>query len=509
MSTTTRTDRTATEDRDAHAWGGLDDATARGLLEQALAAATGAGVTFADVRLVEAEEERLYTDLRGELDERREHNAGLGVRVLRDGVWGFASAPLDGPGTAQAVGRRAVAVATAAAGTAPVALAPREPTSGTWAVPVDVDPFAVSAGERHDLLQRVVRAASAPGLVRSVTAGLNAKRQHKHFADSEGSRQAQHLVETGAMLLAVAADERGAQRRSFPNSFHGNTAAAGWEYVLGLGLEDEATRVGEEAVALLGAPQAPGGTADVVIGPAQLALQIHESVGHALELDRILGDETNFAGRSWVQAEDIGMLRYGSPAMTVVADPTVPGTRGSFAFDDEGTPASRHVLVENGVLRDVLSSRDAVARSGSSAGSRSSTGAARADGWAWLPVCFATNVYLEPGEGSLDELLDRMGDGYYADDNRTWSIDDRRMAFQFGTEAAWEVKNGKRGRLLRGFSYGGLTPRFWGSLEAVAGPEEFKAYGMPCGKGEPKQWGFLGHGASPSLFRGISTGVAR
>ncbi|GAA3560556.1 TldD/PmbA family protein [Microlunatus spumicola] len=500
MSTTTERVTSA----DAHAWGGLDGTTARAVLEEALAAATGEGVTFADVRLVEAEEERLYTDLRGELDERREHNAGLGVRVLRDGVWGFASASLDGPGTAQAVARRAVAAAAAAAGTAPVALAPREPTSGTWSVPVDVDPFEVSAGERHDLLQRIVRAASAPGLVRSVTAGLNAKRQHKHYADSEGSRQAQHLVETGAMLLAVAADERGAQRRSFPNSFHGNTAAAGWEYVLGLGLEDEATRVGEEAVALLGAPQAPGGTADVVIGPAQLALQIHESVGHALELDRILGDETNFAGRSWVQPDDIGTLRYGSPAMNVVADPTVPGTRGSFAFDDEGTPATRHALIENGVLRDVLSSRDAVARHGGE-----TTGAARADGWAWLPVCFATNVYLEPGEGSLDELLDRMGDGYYADDNRTWSIDDRRMAFQFGTEAAWEVKNGKRGRLLRGFSYGGLTPQFWGSLEAVAGPEEFRAYGMPCGKGEPKQWGFLGHGASPSLFRGISTGVAR
>ncbi|MGI3782193.1 MAG: TldD/PmbA family protein [Janthinobacterium lividum] len=485
-----------------HGWGGLDDVTALALLEEALAAATGPGVDFADVRLVEAEEERLYTDSHGDLDERREHNAGIGVRVLRDGAWGFASAPLDGAGSAAAVARRAVAVAGASTGLAPVVLPARQPSSGTWSVSVGRDPFDVPATERHALLQQVAAAAAAPAQVRSVTAGLNAKRQHKHYADSEGSRQHQHLVETGAMLLAVAADGSGAQRRSFPNSFHGNTAAGGWEYVLGLGLEREAARVGEEAVALLSAPRAPSGTADLVIGPAQLALQIHESVGHALELDRILGDETNFAGRSWVQPGDIGTLRYASPAVTVVADPTVPGTRGSFAWDDEGTPATRRPLIEEGVLRQVLSSRDSAARYGSEP-----TGAARADGWGYLPVCFATNVYLEPGQGSLDELLDRMGDGYLIDDNRSWSIDDRRMAFQFGTEAAWEVRGGRRGRLLQGFSYGGLTPQFWGSVEAVAGPEEFRAYGMPCGKGEPKQWGFLGHGAAPTLFRDIAIGV--
>ena len=225
-------------------------------------------------------------------------------------------------------------------------------------------------------------AAAAPALVRSVTAGLNAKRQHKHYADSEGSRQPQHLVETGAMLLAVAADERGAQRRSFPNSFHGNTAAAGWEYVLGLGLEDEATRVGEEAVALLGAPQAPGGTADVVIGPAQMALQIHESVGHALELDRILGDETNYAGRSWVQPDDIGTLRYGSPAMTIAADPTDARHPRQLRLRRRGhARLAGTLLIEDGVLRDVLSSRDAVARHGAEAAG-SWPGAARSDGWA-------------------------------------------------------------------------------------------------------------------------------
>ncbi|GIL34219.1 TldD/PmbA family protein [Phycicoccus sp. DTK01] len=491
----------------AHAWGDLaDDARACGLLDEAIAATDVGGVTFADARLVEAEELRLYTSRAGGLDERHEHTAGIGVRVLVDGAWGFAAVALAGPGSSDRAPReaaeQAVRSALAGAGLARTELPPREPSSGRWEVPVEIDPFAVPDEERHALLQEVVRAASSPQAVRAVTAGLNAKRQHRHYADSEGSRQHQHLVESGAVLQATAADESGVQRRSYPNSFHGNTAAGGWEYVLGLSLPTEAARVGEEAMQLLTAPQAPSGTADLVIGPAQMALQIHESVGHAIELDRILGDETNFAGASWVRPSDVGSLRYGSPAVTIVSDPTAPGTRGTFAWDDEGTPAVRRTLIEDGVLREALSSRESAARAG-----RTTSGAARSDGWSYLPVPFATNVYLEPGRGSLRELLERMGDGYYVDDNRSWSIDDRRMAFQFGTEVAWEVRGGRRCRLMRGFSYGGMTPQFWGSVEAVAGPDEFRAFGMPCGKGEPKQWGFLGHGSSPTLVRGVRIGV--
>jgi TldD protein len=305
------------------------------------------------------------------------------------------------------------------------------------------------------------------------------------------------------MAQVVAAGDGTAQRRSYPNSFHGNTGAAGWEYVKSLDLIAHADRIGREAVALLTAPMAPAGRADLVIGPAQMALQIHESVGHALELDRMLGDEANFAGISWVRPEDVGSLRYGSDAVTIVADPTQPGTRGTFGWDDEGTPASRTVLIDRGIVREALSNRDAAARAG-----RTTSGCARADGWGYLPVPFATNVFLQPGEGDLDSLLERLGDGYLTDDNRSWSIDERRWNFQFGTEAAWEIRKGRRGRLLRGFSYGGITPQFWGSVEAVAGPAEYRAFGMPCGKGEPKQWGFLGHGAAPTLIRDIAIGVA-
>ena len=299
------------------------------------------------------------------------------------------------------------------------------------------------------------------------------------------------------MMVATASNGVDLQRRSYPNSFHGNTGGAGWEFVLGLDMP------GNAATALLTAAVAPAGTADLVIGAQQVSLQIHESCGHALELDRMLGDEQNFAGTSFLRPTDVGHYRYGSPAVTITSDPTVPGTRGTFAFDDEGTPASRTVLIDQGIVRNTLSSRDSAARAGLPV-----TGAARSDGWAYLPVCFSTHVHLEPGSGSLDELLERLGNGYYLEDNRSWSIDNQRLNFQFGTEVAYEVRGGRRGRLLKNFSYGGVTPRFWGAVEAVAGPGEVRNYGYPCGKGEPKQWGFLSHGAAPMLVRQQRIGVA-
>ncbi|WP_433087663.1 TldD/PmbA family protein [Dactylosporangium sp. CA-052675] len=488
-----------------HDWGTLaEDGTAARILDSALAAVSGR-VQFADARLIEAEELRSYVQKGSDPDERIEQNIGIGVRVLVDGQWGFAARPLAEESDAAAAAAQAHRVAVALAGSGkPVDLPPREPAGGRYETVVEQDPFAVSSAQRQELLAAWLAAATAPAEVAAAQAGINAKRQHRHYADTEGSRQHQHFTETGAMLMVTASGHGDVQRRSYPNSFHGNTAAGGWEYLASLRMLDNAARVGEEAVALLTAPVAPAGRADVVIGAQQVSLQIHESCGHALELDRMLGDEANYAGTSFIKPGDVGSLRYGSPAVTITSDPTVPGTRGSFAFDDEGTPARASHLIEAGIVRNTLSNRDSAGRAGLAL-----TGAARSDGWAYLPVCFATHVFLQPGDGGrLDELLARMGDGYYIDDNRSWSIDNQRLNFQFGTEVAYEVKGGRRGRLLKNFSYGGVTPRFWGSVEAVAGPSEFRAFGYPCGKGEPKQWGFLSHGAAPMLVRDLQIGVA-
>jgi TldD protein len=302
----------------AHLWGDLaDDEAAAALLDSAMSTIDNR-VDYGDARLVEAEELRLYHQLGRDPDERLEKSIGIGVRVLVDGSWGFAAAPLSDAEVPARTAARAIAVARAGVGAGPrVAFPSRPAANGRYQTEVGRDPFAITTAERDTLLAEAIEAAAASRGVSSVTAGVNAKRQHRHFASTEGSLQHQHLIETGGGLTAIAANAHEVQRRSYPNSFHGNTGGSGWEFVLGLDLVGNGGRVGEEAVALLFAPMALAGVNDLVIGAQQVSLQIHESSGHALELDRILGDERNFAGTSFIQAGDVGTLRYGSPAVSI------------------------------------------------------------------------------------------------------------------------------------------------------------------------------------------------
>ena len=241
----------------------------------------------------------------------------------------------------------------------------------------------------------------------------------------------------------------------------------------------------------------------VVIGSEQMALQVHESVGHPTELDRVYGTEAAYAGTSFLKTVDLGGLRYGSAFMNITADATTPGGLGTFAFDDEGVAARREPIVREGVLSGFLTSRETAALLGHGAG-----GSMRADGWARMPLVRMTNLHLEPGEGSLEDLLGDVDDGVYLHTNRSWSIDDKRLNFQFGTQIAWEIKNGKLGRMLRDATYTGVTPVFWGSMDAVAGPEEWVLHGLTnCGKGQPGQHAHVSHGASPARFRNVQIGV--
>jgi TldD protein len=264
-------------------------------------------------------------------------------------------------------------------------------------------------------------------------------------------------------------------------------------------------RVAAEAVQLLRAPPLPERVTTVILDGQQLALQVHESVGHPLELDRILGMEAAYAGTSFVGPEDLGRLRYGSPLMSVTADATTPGGLGTFAFDDEGVPAQRSPLVTDGVVAGFLTSRETAAEVGAGSG-----GAMRADGWGSMPLIRMTNVHLEPGQGSLDDLVADTPDGLLLSVNRSWSIDDRRVNFQFGVEAAWEIKGGRLGRLYRNATYDGRTTEFWSSLDAVSGPESWVVWGVPnCGKGQPFQNARVGHGVAPARFHQVHVGVGR
>ena len=332
---------------------------------------------------------------------------------------------------------------------------------------------------------------------------MRAQRERRAFASSEGADLLQEFCECGGGISALAVADGKVQVRSYPSSHGGSSAQAGWEYVESLGLEREAPRVAEEAVALLSAPACPAGVTTIVIDSEQMQLQVHESVGHPTELDRVFGTEAAYAGTSFLKPDDLGSLRYGSELMNVTADATTPRGLGSFAFDDEGVAGTREAVVEAGVLSSFLSSRQTASELGHGRG-----GSMRADGWSRMPLVRMTNLHLETGEGTLEDLLAEVDEGIFLSTNKSWSIDDKRLNFQFGTEIAWEVKRGRLGKMLRDATYTGVTPVFWGSLDAVAGPEEWRMHGLTnCGKGQPGQHAHVSHGASPARFRDVQVGV--
>jgi TldD protein len=371
-----------------------------------------------------------------------------------------------------------------------------------YVTPFEEDPAAVSLSEKADLLVRVTNEMAGVKGVMVATGTLVFWDTEKWFVSSQGHRISQRIVESGGGMDATAVGETETQRRSYPQSF-GQFETGGYEIVRGFDLGAHAGRVAEEAVALLSADECPAGTTDLILEGSQLALQIHESVGHAIELDRILGWEAAFAGTSFLDLKQLGSLRYGSPLMNITADATIPRALSTFGYDDEGTPAQAVDIVREGVWVGVLSGRDSAHIAGLSPG-----GMVRADGFDRLPMVRMTNVGLKPGDSSLEEIVADTDDGIYMATNRSWSIDDKRLNFQFGTEIAWEVKQGKLGRMLRNPTYTGITPQFWGTLDRLAGGDEWKPWGTPnCGKGQPMQVGHTGHPAAPGRFRGVRVGV--
>ncbi len=381
------------------------------------------------------------------------------------------------------------------------ALASVEPAQGEYRTPVERDPFEIPLADKVAHCLRAEEALAHED-VKVTSAFVRAQREKRVFVSSEGAATDQEFVECGGGIDAMASRDGITQIRSHPSAHGGSSAQAGWEYVESLAFEREAPRVGEQAAALLRADPCPSQVTTLVIDAEQMELQVHESVGHPTELDRIYGTEAAYAGTSFLKPGDLGSLRYGSEHMNVTADPTTPGGLGSFAFDDEGVPAQRVPVVSQGVLRGFLDSRETAARIGNGSG-----GSMRADGWSRMPLVRMTNLHLEPGEGSLEELISEVDDGLFLQTNKSWSIDDKRLNFQFGTQVAWEIKDGKLGRMLRDATYTGQTPVFWGTLDAVAGRDEWLLHGLTnCGKGQPGQHAHVSHGTAPARFRNVQVG---
>lgn len=478
------------------------------LSDLALDVARSAGAGYADIRIVERTTESL-TVKNGNLAEASSNrSAGFGIRVLVDGGWGFAGSSQVERGEVERTAREAVAIARASglARREPIVLDDSPAAVAVYRTPYREDPFEVSLDEK---LRVMFEADAVMGRVKGITlrtTNMQFGREHKTFASTEGARIEQEIVDSGAGIEAMAFNDQEVQRRSYPQSASGQHVTAGFEAVRDLHLADNAERIAEEAVALLDAPQCPSGKMTLIIDSPQLALQVHESCGHPIELDRVLGMEASFAGTSFLTLDKLDHLQYGSEIVNIDADATAPGGLGTFGFDDEGVPAQNVPIVSAGRLVGYLTSRETAPIIG-----RRSMGSSRASGWNVIPLIRMTNVNLRPGAaGTLDDLIADTSDGLFVSTNHSWSIDDRRLNFQFGTEIGWLIKDGRLTQMVKNPTYTGITPQFWGSCDAICGPSEWTLWGVPnCGKGEPMQTHGVGHGAAPARFRGVEVGVGR
>jgi TldD protein len=472
--------------------------------ELAVQGALDAGAAYSDARVVSARAETINVQNQNLSQLDRSERAGVGVRALIGSSWGFAATADLSNHAVRAAGERAAAIAKASAlvpGT-PMEFADVQVNQTFWETPHTEDPFTVSLSEKVDLLVAVTKTMQGVDGVKIATGNLTFWDTNKWFVSSQGHRIHQHIVESGGGYDATAIGESETQRRSYPQSF-GQYETGGYEVVRGWDFESHAQRVAEEAVALLTADEMEERETNLILEGSQLALQIHESVGHAIELDRILGWEAAFAGTSHLELGKLGVHRYGSELMNITADATLPGALGSFGYDDEGTPAGAVDIVKDGIWVGVLSGRDSAAIAGLPPG-----GMVRADGYNRLPMVRMTNVGLRPGTGSFADIIADTDDGVYLETNRSWSIDDKRLNFQFGCEIGWEVKDGTIGKMLKNPTYTGITPQFWGSLDRLAGEEEQVHWGTPnCGKGQPVQVAHTGHSASPARFANVRVGV--
>ena len=481
------------------------------LASQALNIASQRGATYADVRVIDDRSRALATK-NGKIGNASDSRSqGFNVRVLVDGAWGFASSADLGRASVEATAAQAVAIAKASAKVKQkdVQLVPEKPVTAEWATRHKIDPFSTSIEQNLALLQKVdSELRSVKGITLAET-NMNFRREEQWFFSSEGANIHQTKITTGAGYVAYSFAGAEIQKRSYPNSFGGQWQNKGYELIDELKLVENARRIAEEAVALHKAEQCPQGVFDIILESSQLGLQIHESVGHPIELDRVLGMEANFAGTSFLTLEKLRTLKYGSEIVNVVADARQehgPGL-GTFAFDDEGVPAQCTPIISNGLFTGYLSSRETAPL----IGLQRSGGTLRAESWNRLPMIRMTNISILPGEKplSLEQLISSTDHGILFQTNRSWSIDDKRYNFQFGTEMGWEIKGGKRTRVLKNPSYSGITTEFWNSMDAICSRDEWTLWGTPnCGKGQPQQVMGTGHGAAPARFRKVKVGSA-
>jgi predicted Zn-dependent protease len=425
-------------------------------------------------------------------------SVGACVTVSAAGGVGYGStADITPAGLQEAVSHaRDWAVRNAQAGLVPASSYPWPQTSGEF-VTLEAEPWdAQSLPAVIDHLVRLGPCLHSHADIVHWEAQLAHRRSRTVLVSSAGGRISQRVSYLSPGLLVVGSAGEVTQTRSFGADY---VRQGGLEQLALIDFDGAAARLGEQVIQLLHAPECPAGVMDVLLMPSQMVLQIHESIGHPLELDRILGDERNYAGGSFVTREMFGHYQYGSQLLNVTFDPTVPNQLADYRFDDEGTAAKREYLIRDGILQRALGGAGSELRAGIPG-----VACARADDWNRPAIDRMANLNLEPGSSSFDDLLAGIERGILMDTNRSWSIDDLRNKFQFGCEYGRLIEDGRLGAVVRNPGYRGVSANFWRNLARVGNADLFQVMGLAsCGKGEPNQIMQVGHASPPCVFKGV------
>jgi TldD protein len=486
------------------------DAAERGLALRAIDVARSAGASYADVRITRLKDEVVSTRERQLTNVSLNESYGIGIRVLAGGSWGFAATRDLGNEAVVRVAREAVAIARANDKINPVKtpLAPvRRVADGRWITPHEVDPFSVSMEQKADLLFKTNESALRVKGVPFVNSSINSVKESKLLATTEGSVIQQTLIRllVNVDITAVAGDNSDSQTRNAAIP----PAGRGWEYVTGLNMPENASRWAEEAVLKLAAPRVEPGNWDIVLHPSHLWLTIHESLGHSTELDRARGYEANYAGTTFLAPPEsvLHKFRFGGEFMNVMGNRTEAGALATCGWDDEGVAARSWPIVAKGLFVNYQTTRELAGWIADLTQDRESQGCAHAEGWWAIPFPRMPNISLMPNprDVSEEEVIGETKRGIFIEGSGSYSIDQQRYNFQFGGQTFWEIRDGKRIRMLRDVAYQARTPEFWNSLALLGGQQTYALGGtFRDGKGQPSQVSSVSHGCPVALFRNIN-----
>jgi TldD protein len=462
------------------------------------------GAEYADCRYVEIENETLSFSKGSPESVNRSFDNGFGVRVMVNGAWGFFGSSVLNEDESARAAAKAVEIAAASAGVnkEPITLSPTVSHTEDFVSNFEIDPFSVKLSEKIGFLEHLDVLMTGDERINTRNSHLDFRKTSSHLVTAEGTSVHQKIIHSGVGIeIGVSKSRHERATRSFPQN-GGQYESKGYELLSQIDFESAIPVLADEVFALLEAPECPTVETSLVLEGSVVGLVIHELIGHPLELDRVFGSERNFSGTSFATVDQLGRLQYGSPIINVVSDPTHAYGLGSFCFDDEGIKARPVELIKDGVLAGYLSSRETAALI-----EKKSSGAMRADGWGNIPLVRMTNINLQPGDKSSDEMISMAGDGIYMSTISSWSPSDDRSSFEFGCEIAREIKGGKLGRVYKNPTFSGRSVEFWNSVKAIGDASSWKVWGTPnCGKGQPGQNARTGQGASPILVANVKVG---